>query len=357
MPSAPGTSGGDDGVVMHVRSPVASYWGGQAYEDFDGSHWLPQKGSPVRDGRALSGNRPHYTQTYFIHEPEIGTTFEGYRGSHVQSSSNRFLYQQSSGKEPSYKVVSVLPELTPENLRANRPGRVPARYYDVPESMEWLPGLAMEITRGAPTGYDKALSIVNHLRNNQRYDSSAADQLSSSASQESFLLDREPGSSLDYATSTVMLARAAGLPARLATGYLPGQRDPLSGAYQVRREDAHAWAEVYFREHGWVPFDGTHRGDPYAAGGAPGGQLAGLKYLFESSVGDDLLRAAVAGPSKLANSLKDAFSAPLTGVLAVAWTVGIAVVLGWLALRAVKRGRRSTARRWTYVRLPGSGRS
>ena len=84
---------------------------------------------------------------------------------------------------------------------------------------------------------------------------------------------------------------------------------------------------------------------------------AGLKYLFESSVGDDLLRAAVAGPSKLANSLKDAFSAPMTGVLAVAWTVGIAVVLGWLALRAIKRGRRSTARRWTYVRLPGSGRS
>ena len=73
---------------------------------------------------------------------------------------------------------------------------------------------------------------------------------------------------------------------------------------------------------------GLPSGRPLRCQLAPGGQLAGLKYLFESSVGDDLLRAAVAGPSKLANSLKDAFSAPLTGVLAVAWTVGIAVVLG-----------------------------
>ncbi len=357
VPSAPAASGGGNGVVMHVRSPVASYWRGQAYEDFDGRHWLPQKGTPVRDGRALLGNQPHYTQTYFIHDSEIGTTFEGYRGAHVQLSSDRSLYKQSSGKEPSYKVVSVLPDLTPSNLRADRPGRAPSRYYDVPKSMGWLPGMAREITQGSPSGYDKAVSIVNELRNNGRYDSSATDQLSSAASQESFLLDGEAGSSLDYATSTVMLARAAGLPARLATGYLPGERDPLSGAYQVRREDAHAWAEIYFREHGWVPFDGTHRGDPYASGGAPGGQLAGLKYLFESSVGDDLVKAAVAGPSKLASSLKDAFSGSLTGVLAAAWTVGIAVVLGWLVLRAVKRGRRSTARRWTYVRLPGSGRS
>ena len=134
------------------------------------------------------------------------------------------------------------------------------------------------------------------------------------------------GSSLDYTTSTVLLARAVGLPARLATGYLPSQRDLLVGAYQVRREDAHAWAEIYFREHGWVPFDGIHRGDPYATRGAPGDQLAGLKYCFDSSVGDDLLRAGPRGRRK-ANSLKDAFSASQTGILAAAWTVDITVVL------------------------------
>ena len=49
-----------------------------------------------------------------------------------------------------------------------------------------------------------------------------------------------------------MLARATGLPARLATGYLPGERDLLSGAYRVEREDVHAWAEILFWDHGWT---------------------------------------------------------------------------------------------------------
>ena len=44
VPSAPGTSGGDDGVVMHVRSPVASYWRGQAYEDFEAGTGCPRRG-------------------------------------------------------------------------------------------------------------------------------------------------------------------------------------------------------------------------------------------------------------------------------------------------------------------------
>ena len=64
---------------------------------------------------------------------------------------------------------------------------------------------------------------------------------------------------MDYATATVMLARASGLPSRLALGYLPGIREPLSGAYMVRESDAHAWAEVYFADQGWVPVDSAPR--------------------------------------------------------------------------------------------------
>ena len=153
-----------------------------------------------------------------------------------------------------------------------------------------------------------------------------------------------------------MLARGAGLPARLAVGYLPGERDLLSGAYVVRERDAHAWAEIYFREHGWVPFDGTHHPDLYATGAARGGQLTGLKYLFESSVGDDLIRGIVVAPSKLSTGLKDAFNSPASATLAAVAAGAFVVGLVWLGMKVLWKGRRRPDKRWAYSRLPGSGR-
>ena len=43
-----------------------------------------------------------------------------------------------------------------------------------------------------------------------------------------------------------------GIPARIVEGFLPGDRDPLTGDATVRNSDAHAWVEVYFPGYGWV---------------------------------------------------------------------------------------------------------
>jgi hypothetical protein len=55
----------------------------------------------------------------------------------------------------------------------------------------------------------------------------------------------------------VVLARSVGIPARLASGFVPGTRDALTGEFVVRERDAHAWAEIYFPGIGWQPFDPT----------------------------------------------------------------------------------------------------
>jgi hypothetical protein len=55
---------------------------------------------------------------------------------------------------------------------------------------------------------------------------------------------------------TVML-RSLGIPARYATGFLPGQFNDLAGDYIVRASDAHAWVEAYFPGLGWITFDPT----------------------------------------------------------------------------------------------------
>ena len=67
-----------------------------------------------------------------------------------------------------------------------------------------------------------------------------------------------------------MLARSVGIPARLTTGFVPGERDSLSGRFVVRERDAHAWAEIYFPGVGWQGFDPT-ASVPLAGAAKPGG--------------------------------------------------------------------------------------
>jgi len=51
--------------------------------------------------------------------------------------------------------------------------------------------------------------------------------------------------------------RAAGIPARIVTGYQGGEYNDLGDYYVLRQSDAHAWAEVWLRDRGWVRYDPT----------------------------------------------------------------------------------------------------
>jgi transglutaminase-like putative cysteine protease len=62
-----------------------------------------------------------------------------------------------------------------------------------------------------------------------------------------------------YASTMAVLLRASGVPARVAYGFLPGQRAP-DGVETVNAVEAHWWVEVYFPGTGWVEFDPTGGG-------------------------------------------------------------------------------------------------
>lgn len=72
-----------------------------------------------------------------------------------------------------------------------------------------------------------------------------------------FLFDTRRGFCEHFAGSFVFLMRAAGIPARVVTGYQGGQANPLGDYLIVRQSDAHAWAEVWLEGHGWVRVDPT----------------------------------------------------------------------------------------------------
>ncbi len=72
-----------------------------------------------------------------------------------------------------------------------------------------------------------------------------------------FLFNSKRGFCEHYAISFVTLMRAAGLPARVVTGYQGGELNPNDNFLIIRQMDAHAWAEVWLKDRGWVRVDPT----------------------------------------------------------------------------------------------------
>ncbi|MBN2232595.1 MAG: DUF3488 domain-containing transglutaminase family protein [Deltaproteobacteria bacterium] len=72
-----------------------------------------------------------------------------------------------------------------------------------------------------------------------------------------FLFNIRRGFCEHYAGAFTLLMRAAGIPARVVTGYQGGERNPMGGHLIVRQLDAHAWTEVWLAGQGWRRIDPT----------------------------------------------------------------------------------------------------
>jgi len=88
-----------------------------------------------------------------------------------------------------------------------------------------------------------------------------------------FLFDRREGHCEYFATAMVLMLRSRGIPARLATGFLGAEYNPLEDYYIVRQSNAHAWVEAFLPDRGWTVFD------PTPPAGRPGVAETGLSQL------------------------------------------------------------------------------
>lgn len=113
---------------------------------------------------------------------------------------------------------------------------------------------ASDITtaENAETNQEKADAITSWMQTNKEYRAdSGTDESSDGVDQ--FLFEMDGGDSTHFATSTTVMLREEGVPARVATGY---QDDPADGN-DVTSMDQHAWVEVYTEDDGWVAYDPT----------------------------------------------------------------------------------------------------
>lgn len=173
-----------------------------------------------------------------------------------------------------YEAQSLVPEVTQAELRAaggDYPQWVSERYLTLPDDVpDRVVALARDLTATAPTRYDRAQGIVDHLREIP-YDLDVQLPPSDRDVVDWFLFDLQRGYCDYYASAMVVLARAAGLPARFVVGYYTGSSEQTEGTYRyvVSAADAHSWVEVYFPDYGWVEFDPTAGRPPIERAASP----------------------------------------------------------------------------------------
>lgn len=280
-----------DVEVFSVRSPTRDYWRLTSLDVFDGEIWRSRGSFQGADG-GLDSNLPDgttvqtveqtfnvealaqiwlpaaYEPTEIVDAPEdIGLEYEAESGTLIVNRET----EDSDGLE--YTLLSRVPLRDEQGVEAIRnagsgiPDDIAERYLALPEEFSpRVTELAETIISdsGAETPYDKALALQNFFRDPSlfTYSLEVPDGHSSSAI-EDFLFNTRTGYCEQFAGSFAAMARAIGLPSRVAVGFTPGDFDAATDTFVVNGKHAHAWPEVWLDGVGWLRFEPTPgRGGP-----------------------------------------------------------------------------------------------
>ena len=192
-----------------------------------------------------------------------------------------------------YSWSSIVDNYSDAQLNAaeRATGLVNSPYTSLPEWAQRgrIYDLAVEIIAGHSTPYSQAKAIEEYLRTEYAYQTPETSRDWAPPEGQDpvdwFLFDKREGTSGNFSSAFVLLARAVGLPARVVSGWVIGI---TPNRQTVSSDQAHQWAEIAFEGLGWIDFDSTP-GGPRAraaletlAGGNPDAAADALKALEEA---------------------------------------------------------------------------
>jgi transglutaminase-like putative cysteine protease len=158
-----------------------------------------------------------------------------------------------------YTVISAVSIATVQDLRAageDYPAWVRERYLQLPRNLpRRVVELAHTATNGAASDFDKAVALEGFLRDNFTYTTHVPTVPPDQDWVDYFLFQSKQGYCDYFATAMVVMLRGEGVPARVASGFAPGDFDPATGLSIVRENHAHSWVEAYFPRYGWITFE------------------------------------------------------------------------------------------------------
>ena len=232
------------------------YWRGPVLWDYDGRTWRAPRPTLAA---------PQFDTTFFPVEYTVTLEPHG---------KNWLFALDLPGKLPPRAVAS-----SDLQLVSARPVTSRLRYdmvsfldytYGVDEKQEVL-DRALQL----PPGFNpRTLAYAKELRASSRNDREVVQALLARFSREGFAYTLSPpllgehavdeflfsarsGFCEHYSSAFAVVMRAAGIPARIVTGYLGGETNPIGGYLIVHQADAHAWTEVWMKDAGWVRVDPT----------------------------------------------------------------------------------------------------
>ena len=246
-------------------APRDRYWRGPVLSNFDGRTWTPL---PLRGGEApvtLEGPSISYTVQlepngqrwlFALDLPASLPTLLAVSGDDGKdtigfASRERQLVSRAHVTQPiRYRVTSV--------LRTSYP-TASAREADIDRALP--PGnprtvaFARDLRARHPDDADYVRTVLRHFRD-EPFVYTLSPPLYLGEPVDEFLFGGQRGFCEHYASAFVVLLRAAGIPARVVTGYQGGEVNPRGGYLIVRQSDAHAWAEAII-DGQWRRFDPT----------------------------------------------------------------------------------------------------
>ncbi len=329
-----------DAPVMYVRTGAPAYWRGLVFDTYRDGVWttsnrgyfqmdayVPPRFLPA----APRDNLGTFVQTFRVLRPMPGVINAAYPIESLyapvaalrEDAYGTFHTPDQLRPGQTYSVVSYLPNLSPDVLRAAdlslaRPPGGNFAYLDTGSLSSRAAALAVRVTQSATNQFDEVMALTTYLQRSYRYTLDLPRVPAGRDPVDWFLFDVKTGYCEQFATAETLMLRYLGIPARLATGYSTGQYDPVLDQSVVRERDAHAWVEVWFAGHGWVPVDPTPGVDPLAAARFPSHWAAGglARLIPHLTVGASM---AAFGPAGILAALAPAALIAAAAVLLYAW--------------------------------------
>jgi protein-glutamine gamma-glutamyltransferase len=252
-----------DEVAFRVRFEAATppnrerYWRGPVLDVFDGHTW--SRSPTIQGAAALKPLGPSYKYTVMMEPHRHRWIFmldwpSSWNLPRAELDSDYTLTQIDPLSRPvdvvgtSYTQVQATEDLS--SRTRSRDLRLPRNRN--PRTIQ----LAQELRSAHADDMEFVQAVLAMFRQQPFFYTLHPPTLSDN-SVDDFLFNTKRGFCGHYASAFAALARAAGIPARVVTGYQGGTLNPYGDYWILRQSDAHAWNEVWIEGRGWVRIDPT----------------------------------------------------------------------------------------------------
>lgn len=261
----------------YVPSPFQLYWRGIVLDTFNGARWsvspsskqpvasLPTQGVGItqeiilepHNQRWLFGlDRPNNIISYNGSPIDVNNHQYGYLTQYGEMRSpsqiqDRLRYTITSRLSNTVATKSALPISTSERIEAQgRALQLPQGYN--PLTIQWAQQLNQKSTDPI-----QLANLVLQFFHEQPFKYTLSPPGLGTNQIDDFMFNTQAGFCEHYASAFVIIMRAMNIPARVVTGYQGGEMNTVDGLMTVRQSDAHAWAEIWIDQRGWIRFDPT----------------------------------------------------------------------------------------------------